>query len=94
MGIESEVFMKFLNLMFRNGPFVVSLIAVLAIIALAFIKGTNIESLLPTVLGIYLGHKVSTGISSHWAASKDPNCDTQSVIRDTEGIEVKQEIEK
>jgi hypothetical protein len=82
-----------LNLIFRNGPFVLSFLATSIVGALALWKGTDVQTLLPAVLGLYLGHKVSTGISAHWSACKDPDADTGEAIKDVEGIETGKQAE-
>ena len=74
------------NWVARNAPLVVTLIAIMGTMILAFYKDADVNSLLPTLVGLYLGQKTSTSISAHFAASKDPNCDTREVIKDTEGL--------
>jgi len=60
--------------------FVLTLLSILGVLALAWFKAINIEILLPSLLGIYVAgrtaHKVSAGI----AASKDPNANTAEVL--------------
>ena len=78
-------------LILRNGPFVVSLIAVIIAGCLGLIKGVDISSLLPTLLGLYLGHRVTTAVSAHVCSVKDVDGDVNASIRDTEGIIVNNE---
>jgi heme O synthase-like polyprenyltransferase len=66
--------------------FLLALISIVGSLVLAFAKNTDITVLLPTLLGIYIGAKAGVTANSHWAASKDSNADTSSVIKDTDTI--------
>ena len=78
----------------RNGPYTVTLISIVVATYLSFAKDADINTLLPTLVGLYLGHKASTSVSAHFAASRDPQCDTAQVIREVEGISDKVTINK
>lgn len=75
------------NWMAHNGPFVLTLMAMVGTMVLAVFKDSNVNTLLPTLLGLFLGQKASTTVSAHLAASKDPGCNTAQVIRELEGGE-------
>jgi hypothetical protein len=64
--------------------FVLSLIALLGVLALAWYKGVNLDILLPSILGIYIVGKSVQKMSGHWAASKDPNANTTEIIEKLE----------
>ena len=70
----------------KNGAFSLTLISIGVIAHLAYSKGYDLSSTLPTVLGLFLGQTTSRAISSHWAASKDPNSDSSQIIREVEGL--------
>jgi len=61
--------------------FVLTLISILGIFAAHFVRGTDIEILLPTVLGIYVMNRTASKMSAHLAASRDEKADTGEVIR-------------
>ena len=69
-----------------HGPFVVTILSIFVATHLAFWKDADINTILPTILGLYLGSKATTSVSSHWAASKDDTCDTAKVIQEVEGL--------
>lgn len=69
-----------------NGPFTLSFLAMTGVMILAVGKDADVNTLLPTLLGLYLATKGGTSISAHWAASKDPNTDTAAMIREVEGL--------
>jgi uncharacterized membrane protein YfcA len=60
--------------------FFLTLISIVGLIALAFYKDIDITMALPAVLGLYLGAKTSEKASAHFAASRDPSCNTAEVI--------------
>jgi len=72
-----------------NGPFVLTFVAITGAMILAVGKDADINMLLPTLLGLYLGTKGGTSISAHWAAMKDPDADTSQIIREVEGLSQK-----
>jgi heme O synthase-like polyprenyltransferase len=74
------------NWVARNGPFVLTAVCVVGTMVLAVFKDSDVNTLLPTILGIYMAQKGSQAVSAHLAASKDEKCDTAQVIRDLEGL--------
>ena len=60
--------------------FVLTLISIVGLFALAFIKGVDITSTLPLILGVYVASKSTTNIMHSINASKDPRCNTAAVI--------------
>lgn len=65
---------------------IMTFICIVGALALAFVKDVDITTLLPTILGIYVGAKAAVAGNGAWAASKDMNCDTASIIKDTDNI--------
>lgn len=74
------------NWLSQNGAFFLSFISILGAMVLALKKDSDINSLLPTLLGLYLGHQASRAISSVVAASRDAGANTNEAIRDVENI--------
>jgi len=70
----------------RNGSFVLTFLGMTGAMLLAVSKDADVNTLLPTLLGLFLGQKAGTSMSAHWAASKDGSADTAQVIREIEGI--------
>lgn len=66
--------------------FILTLISIIGSLVLAFSKNTDISVLLPTLLGIYVGAKAGVTANGHWAASKDKEADTTSVIEKTDNM--------
>ncbi len=66
--------------------FLLTFISMIGLFALAWFKGTDIETMLPTILGMYILGRAGSKISYVWAASKDPNADTVSAIEKAENI--------
>jgi|LauGreDrversion4_2_1035121.scaffolds.fasta_scaffold1330144_2 hypothetical protein len=62
--------------------FIITLTCVLGIFVLAYTRGLNIEGLLPTIVGLYLGARTIDKTNVAWAASRDPNADTAQVIKE------------
>lgn len=62
--------------------FLLTLISILGALGLAYFKGVDITSLLPTLLGIYIVSKTTEKSNMIWAASKDPQSNTQEVIKE------------
>ncbi len=60
--------------------FFLTLLSVIGFFALAWFKGIDITMAIPAVLSIYIVGRTTTNISATWAASKDPNADTQKAI--------------
>lgn len=57
-----------------------TLISIVGILALAFIRDVDIQILLPTVLGIYVGGKTTQKVSAHINARGDTVANTEHVI--------------
>jgi hypothetical protein len=47
---------------------------------LGYTKGIDLTVLLPALLGIYVTNRTAEKVSTHWAASKDADADTEKVI--------------
>jgi len=81
--------MKILKAIFAwmslNGPFILTFISIAGVLALSILKNADLN-LLSTLLGLYLGSTATRTVSAHWAASKDKDADTASVINSLEGI--------
>jgi uncharacterized membrane protein YadS len=60
--------------------FVLTFIALLGVLALAWFKDVDVQMLLPSILGIYIVGRTTHKVSAVWAASKDPNADTHKAI--------------
>lgn len=60
--------------------FILTLLSLIGIFALAWHKDLDIQMLLPSVLAIYVLGRTTTNVSTAWAASKDPNADTLKAI--------------
>ena len=69
----------------NNLSFVLSLIATVGLLALAWFKGVDISMTLPAIVTGYVLGRAGTKASHAWSASKDPNADTQKVIEKLEG---------
>lgn len=80
--------MKILKAIFAwmslNGPFILTLICIFGALGMAACKGGDL-SLLPVLLGLYLGQTGARAISAHVVAGKDPGTNTAQVIREIEG---------
>ena len=80
--------MKALALIFnwvaKNGAFVLTFLGMVGIMALAVFKDADATQL-GVLLGLYLGQTAGRAISAHMASSRDPNSNTDSVIREIEG---------
>jgi hypothetical protein len=63
-----------------NLSFVLTFISVVGCLALAWFKNVNIETMLPSILAIYVIGKTTLKASNVWAASRDPNADTLQAI--------------
>ena len=70
----------------KNGAFFVTVLTVLLVAGLAFFKGVDASSTLPALVGLFLGQTATRAVSSHFAASRDPQCDTAKIIREVEGL--------
>jgi hypothetical protein len=62
--------------------FLLTLISILGALGLAYFKGVDVSSLLPTLLGIYVVSKSTEKSAMAWAASSDPKADTGEVIKE------------
>lgn len=63
--------------------FLLCLVSLIGVLAFAFLhpdQGPGVMTTIPLILGAYAAASASKDISAHWAASKDPNADTESVI--------------
>jgi hypothetical protein len=60
--------------------FILSLIATLGLLALAWFKEYDITAMLPVIVTGYVVGRSVTKASHIWAISKDPNADTKSAI--------------
>ena len=58
--------------------FILTLICIAAAIVAHFVRGTDIEILLPTLLGLYLGARTVTRTSAHVVAGK--GSDAKAII--------------
>ena len=61
--------------------FILTLISVIGLLALAWFKNVDLQMLLPSVLGIYILGRTTTSVSSAWAASKDPHANTLEALQ-------------
>lgn len=61
--------------------FWLTLISVVGVLVAHFVLGTDIELLLPTILGIYITNRTAGKVSAHMASAKDPQSDTDSLIK-------------
>jgi hypothetical protein len=69
----------------HNGAYTMVMFAITIFSVLAFCKGVDISSVVPALVGLFLGQTTSRAISSHWAASRDSASNTSQVIMDIEG---------
>ena len=60
--------------------FILTLISIVGLFALAFVKNIDVTSTIPVVLGVYVASKSTTKIMHSINASKDPRCNTANVI--------------
>ena len=60
--------------------FVLHLVALVFLFLIAMKDGADVGSYMVWVLVSYMGGRSATQISAFMAASKDPNCDTESVV--------------
>lgn len=60
--------------------FWLTFISIVGVLAAHYTKGTDIQVLLPTLLGLYLGARTFTRTSAHMAATKDEKSDTKAII--------------
>lgn len=77
--------LKNTNLMKHYLSFMLTLVSILGLFALAWFKDVEITAVLPIVLASYIGARTIEKTVSISAASKDPNADTRQVIRDING---------
>jgi hypothetical protein len=64
-----------------NRSFLLCLIGTLGVLGLAYTKDTNIDLLLPTVIGIYVTGRTSQKISAHYNARHDEDADVVDIIK-------------
>lgn len=60
--------------------FILTLISLIGVFALAWSKDLDIQMLLPSVLAIYVLGRTATSVSSVWAVSRDPAADTMKAV--------------
>jgi len=63
--------------------FLLCLLSLIGVLGFAFLHPEQSASAIgsiPLILGAYAAASASKDISAHWAASKDPNANTESVI--------------
>ena len=70
----------------KQGVYTVTMFSIVLAATLAYFKDCDISTTLPTLVGLYLGHCATRAVSSHWAASRDPQADTDKVIKEVEGL--------
>lgn len=69
----------------KNSAFVLTFMAMTGAMLLALSKDADVNTLLPTLLGLFLGQRAGTSAAAFMAAAKDEKCDTRKVINDLEG---------
>jgi hypothetical protein len=69
----------------NNLSFVLSLVATLGLLVLAFFKDVDISMTLPAIVTGYVLGRAGNKASNVWAASKDPGADTINAIEKTDG---------
>lgn len=69
--------------------FILTLICILGSLALGWFKGVDQTVLLPSLLGLYVLGRAGQKSVAMFAASKDPNCDTENVINSLNNVETK-----
>ena len=70
----------------KNSAFFVTVMTILLVAGLAYFKDVDATSTLPALVGLFLGQTATRAVSSHFAASRDPQCDTAKIIREVEGL--------
>lgn len=60
--------------------FILTLMSVIGFFILAFTKGVDVNTSIPTILGLFIAGRAVVSASHGWAASKDPNADTKATI--------------
>jgi len=60
--------------------FILTLISVLGVLLAHFMLGTEIEILLPAILGLYLGTRTFNKAGEYKAATNDEKADTKAII--------------
>jgi hypothetical protein len=60
--------------------FFLTLVSVIGLFGLAYFKDVEIGGTLASILGIYIIGKSITNVGHSYNASRDENCDTESVI--------------
>jgi ABC-type proline/glycine betaine transport system permease subunit len=74
-----------INLAKHYLSFILTMICVLGLFALAWFKDVDILSTLPIVLGTYVGARTVEKTVAVRSAASDPNADTRAVIKDVNG---------
>lgn len=65
--------------------FILTLLCIVGLFAMAFIKDTDILSILAAIHATYITARSVEKVSAHRAASHDSKCDTRALINDLEG---------
>lgn len=69
----------------KNGAFVLTSMCILGTLAGKFLGlVADVNTLLPTLLGLYLSQRAGRAVSAHWAVSKDPNANSVELIKELE----------
>ena len=69
----------------KSRGFILTLVAVVCLTFIAYVKGIDTSMATATVVGAYLARRGAEGVSSVLAASKDPEADTLAAIREVKG---------
>lgn len=67
--------------------FVLTLISIIGVLAAHFVRGTDIELLLPSVLGIYVLGRTSERVMTVKSASQDEHSNAVDAIKAMDGKE-------
>lgn len=78
---------KNVNLMKHYFSFILTMTSVLGFFTLAWFKGTDIGSVIPVVIGLYIGSRSLEKSVAVVSASRDGKADTRAVINDLNGHE-------
>lgn len=66
--------------------FFLTLLCIVGVFGLAYFKGTDVTTVLPLLLGIYVGGRTTQKAVEIASASRDPNCDTIEAIKTINGM--------
>ena len=73
-------YLKALSGMKNYLAFILCLFSIAGFFVLSWFKGTDVSISVPSIVGLYIAGRGAAQVSSHWAASKDPEADTAAVI--------------